>query len=72
MAIKERRIKCALCGQRETVTRGERGPVSAYCDVCREERKRAQTRERVANMRQRQQFARPSVVRDTWRDVGGP
>ncbi len=47
MAIKERRIKCAACGERETVTRGERGPVSAYCDVCREERKREQTRERV-------------------------
>jgi len=47
MAIKERRIKCVTCGERETVTRGERGPVSAYCDVCREERKREQTRERV-------------------------
>jgi predicted nucleic acid-binding Zn ribbon protein len=35
MAIKERRIKCAACGQRETVMQGERGPVSAYCDVCR-------------------------------------
>ncbi len=53
MAIKERRIKCAACGQRETVTRGERGPVSAYCDVCREERKREQARERVAALRQR-------------------
>ena len=53
MAIKERRIKCAACGERETVRRGERGPVSAYCDVCREDRKRAQTRERVAVMRQR-------------------
>ncbi len=25
MAIKERRIKCAACGERETVVRGERG-----------------------------------------------
>ncbi len=41
MAIKERRIKCVACGERETVIRGERGPVSAYCDLCREDRKRA-------------------------------
>ncbi len=54
MAIKERRIKCAACGQRETVTRGERGPVSAYCDVCREERKREQGRARVQALRDRQ------------------
>jgi len=53
MAIKERRIKCAACGQRETVTRGERGPVSAYCDVCREERKREQVRARVQALRDR-------------------
>ncbi len=53
MAIKERRIKCAACGERETVLRGERGPVSAYCDVCREERKREQARLRVQEMRAR-------------------
>ena len=34
MAIKERRITCATCGERDTVIRGERGPVTAYCDVC--------------------------------------
>jgi len=28
MAVKAKRIKCARCGERETVTRGERGPVS--------------------------------------------
>jgi hypothetical protein len=54
MAIKERRIKCAACGERETVIRGERGPVSRYCDVCREERKREQARLRVQAMRSRQ------------------
>jgi len=53
MAIKERRIRCAACGQRETVLRGERGPLSAYCDVCREDRKREQARQRVAAMRAR-------------------
>jgi len=51
MASKERRIKCAACGQRDTVVRGERGPVTAYCDFCREERKREQARQRVAAMR---------------------
>ena len=54
MARKERRIKCAACGQRDTVVRGERGPVTAYCDFCREERKREQARPRVAAMRTRQ------------------
>ncbi len=53
MAVKERRIKCARCGERETVIRGERGPVSKYCDVCREEVKREQARARVQAMRDR-------------------
>ncbi|HLY67976.1 MAG TPA: hypothetical protein VKU60_20725 [Chloroflexota bacterium] len=53
MAIKEKRIKCAACGERETVIRGERGPVSKYCDTCREERKRQQARDRMATMRAR-------------------
>ena len=57
MAIKERRIKCAACGERATVIRGERGPVSAYCDVCREERKREQARLRVQEMRSRRGLA---------------
>ena len=54
MAIKERRIKCAACGERNTVIRGERGPVTAYCDICREERKRAQARARMCALRDRQ------------------
>ncbi len=53
MAIKERRIKCAACGERDTVIRGERGPVTAYCDVCREERKREQARARMQALRAR-------------------
>ncbi len=53
MAIKERRIKCTACGERDTVRRGERGPLTAYCDVCREERKREQARRRVQEMRAR-------------------
>ncbi len=54
MAIKERRIKCAACGERDTVIRGERGPVTAYCDACREERKREQARARMQAFRDRQ------------------
>ncbi len=53
MAIKERRIKCAACGVRETVIRGERGPLTAYCDTCRADRKRAQARVRMAALRDR-------------------
>jgi len=35
-AIKERGIKCAACGERDPVLRGERGPRTASCAVCRE------------------------------------
>jgi hypothetical protein len=59
MAIKERRIKCAACGERETVTRGERGPVTIYCDLCREEVKREQARARVQAMRERRRDTPP-------------
>ena len=57
MAIKDRRIKCAACGERDTVIRGERGPVTAYCDLCREERKREQARERMRALRERRRRA---------------
>jgi hypothetical protein len=57
MAIKERRIKCAACGERETVIRGERGPVSRYCDACRLERQREHARLRVQAMRSRRGLA---------------
>jgi len=40
MAVKQKRIKCARCGERDTVMRGERGPASIYCDLCRDEVKR--------------------------------
>jgi len=63
MAIKERRIKCAACGERDTVRRGERGPLTAYCDVCREERQREQARLRVQEMQARRRAASP-VSRD--------
>ncbi len=53
MAINERRITCASCGERDTVMRGERGPVTAYCDLCREERTREQAREHMRVLRAR-------------------
>jgi len=63
MAIKQRRITCAVCGERETVIRGERGPVSAYCDSCREDRKRELARLRVQEMRARRGAA-PAMLPD--------
>ena len=53
MAVKAKRIKCPRCGERETVTRGERGPVSIYCDLCRDEVKREQAALRAQAYRQR-------------------
>jgi len=51
--MKERRIKCAACGERFTVIRVERERISAYCDLCRDEVKREQARARMQAMRQR-------------------
>jgi late competence protein required for DNA uptake (superfamily II DNA/RNA helicase) len=53
MAVKQKRITCARCGERETVTRGERGPASIYCDLCRDEVKREQKALRAQAYRQR-------------------
>ena len=53
MAVKAKRIKCAKCGERETVMRGERGPASIYCDLCRDEVKREQNALRAQAYRQR-------------------
>ncbi len=57
MAIKERRVKRAACGERETVIRGERGPVSRYCDACCLERQREQARLRVQALRSQRGLA---------------
>lgn len=53
--MREVRAKCKVCGERFTVVRIERERVSAYCDTCREDRKREQARARVARMRARRQ-----------------
>jgi hypothetical protein len=47
-------IICAACGARDTISRGARGPVTAYCAVCRQERTRDQARQRMVVMRARQ------------------
>ncbi len=57
MAVKQKRITCARCGERETVTRGERGPVSIYCDLCRDEVKREQAALRAQAYRQRRRLS---------------
>ena len=51
--MKERRVRCKQCGERFTVLRFERERTSAYCDLCREDRKREQARERMRAMRAR-------------------
>jgi transcription elongation factor Elf1 len=53
MAIKRKRITCARCGERETVLKGERGPASIYCDLCRDAVKREQNALRAQAYRQR-------------------
>jgi hypothetical protein len=49
-----RSIICVACGASDTVLRGERGPLTAYCDVCRAQRKRDQARQRMVLLRARQ------------------
>jgi predicted nucleic acid-binding Zn ribbon protein len=50
---KERRVRCKGCGERFTVIRFERERTSAYCELCRAERKREQTRVRMQTLRTR-------------------
>ncbi len=61
MAVKQKRIKCARCGERETVMRVERGPASIYCDFCRDEVKREQNALRAQAYRQRKSSYGPPV-----------
>ena len=55
--MKERRVRCKGCGERFTVVRFDRERTPAYCDFCREERKRDQARERMRAWRARQRAA---------------
>jgi len=51
--MKERRVRCKQCGERFTVIRVECERTSAYCDVCRKDRKREQARDRMRLRRAR-------------------
>jgi hypothetical protein len=53
MTMKERRVRCKGCGERFTVVRFERERPSAYCELCRAERKREQTQGRMQTLRAR-------------------
>ena len=53
VTMKERRVRCKECGERFTVVRIERERTSAYCELCRAERKREQTRMRMQTLRTR-------------------
>ena len=54
MTMKEIRVRCKSCGERFTVIRWERERTSRYCELCREERKREQSRLRMQAWRARQ------------------
>jgi len=47
-------MRCAACGERFTIIRFERERTSAYCDLCRAERRRAQTQARTQRWRDQQ------------------
>jgi len=51
--MREFRQKCKQCGERFSVIRVDRERTPAYCDLCREERKRDQARARMEVMRVR-------------------
>jgi hypothetical protein len=57
--MKERRLRCADCGARFSVLRLERERTSAYCDLCRAERRREQTRLRMQRLRDRRRALLP-------------
>ncbi len=57
MVVKQKRITCARCGERETVLKGERGLASIYCDLCRDEVKREQAALRAQAYRQRRRLS---------------
>ncbi len=51
--MKERRVRCKECGERFTIVRFDRERTSLYCEVCRSERRREQTRRRMQELRAR-------------------
>ncbi len=59
--MKERRVRCAACGERFTLIRFERERTSAYCDLCRADRRQAQTRARMQRLRDRRRALSPQA-----------
>lgn len=57
--MKERRVRCPACGERFTIVRLERERISPYGEICRAERRREQTRERMRTLRPRQRGQSP-------------
>ena len=55
--MKDRRARCKECGERFTIVRFERERTPASCDLCREERRRAQTRARRRALRDRRRVS---------------
>jgi hypothetical protein len=53
MKVREKRVKCPLCGDRFTYIQAGAGRPPTYCDVCRDARKVEQTRARVQALRAR-------------------
>ncbi len=51
--MKEHRMRCKGCAERFVIIRFDRERTPAYCDLCREERKREQARLRMQAMRAR-------------------
>jgi len=60
--MKEHRMRCTGCGERFVIIRFERERTPAYCDLCREERKREQARLRMQAMRARRHAPRDSAA----------
>ncbi len=60
--MKERRVRCAHCGERFTVLRFVRERTSTLCDLCRDERRREQTRARMQLLRDRRRAETLSLV----------
>jgi len=57
--MKERKVRCKECGERFTVVRFARERTPSYCDLCREERRRAQTRAHAGAPRAPADVVRP-------------
>lgn len=65
--MKERKMRCKLCGERFTVLRLERERTPAYYEVCREERRREHTCTRMQAVRASSQ----TMTLRSWKGTSG-